>query len=482
MLMLLADDERMVREGIKSMLMELYEDKITFIEAKNGIQLIEMSEIYKPHAAFVDINMPLLNGLDAISICNEKTPQTQYVVLTGYADFELSKRALKLGVNDYLLKPVSITELEEVMQKLFLKLEEVIERERRVFALNVISTYNLSSNLGLNYLENNGNTECNFNDELIDLYVFYIDNIDEEVRMCSHNLISNSLGKILTDKRLEYFHYSFFYLNTGEICLAIIHSENSFKLVNQIKESINGVLSAITAIYKKGILISEIYSNCQEITEISAIRFILGINNVICFDQIYLISEFELSLEFSKQIEHLCIYLSEGNEVYFKSIFNLLKSKQIFSKVLFAENLKKYLSLIGLNIEFYDYTSFLGALSNILGEISFYQKNINKNLISQIEKYIEKNYMNDISLKLLSEIFNITPNYLSRIFHEKSGKKFIDYLTEFRIIRAKELLSEKNKITIKEVAQSVGYYSIRHFTKVFHKYTGYLPSEYKSKH
>ena len=144
MIILLADDERMVRLGLRSMLDELYPNKHTYIEAKNGKELVNFSIEYKPHIAFVDINMPLINGLSAIEECKSKTPSTHWLMLTGYSDFEYAKQAIKLGVCDYLLKPVSIKELYEVMQKTEKNINLHLAKLNHSFALEVISAYNVS--------------------------------------------------------------------------------------------------------------------------------------------------------------------------------------------------------------------------------------------------------------------------------------------------------------------------------------------------
>lgn len=78
----------------------------------------------------------------------------------------------------------------------------------------------------------------------------------------------------------------------------------------------------------------------------------------------------------------------------------------------------------------------------------------------------------------MAELFHISPSYLSRLFHQRTGQKYIDYITQLRMEKAKELLSTNPDITVKSVAESVGYISIRHFSKTFQKYTGELPSCY----
>lgn len=99
-------------------------------------------------------------------------------------------------------------------------------------------------------------------------------------------------------------------------------------------------------------------------------------------------------------------------------------------------------------------------------------------LINNIKNYVQSNYNNDISINVIADLFHISPSYLSRLFHQRTGQKYIDYITQLRMEKAKELIAANPDMTVKAVAESVGYSSIRHFSKVFQKYTGELPSCY----
>ena len=93
--------------------------------------------------------------------------------------------------------------------------------------------------------------------------------------------------------------------------------------------------------------------------------------------------------------------------------------------------------------------------------------------------YVEDHYMEDICINTISSVCGITPNYLSKLFHQKEGMRFMDYLTQVRISHAKRLLISPSFSSIGEVAEQVGYNGARHFSKVFQKITGQTPSEYR---
>ena len=98
--------------------------------------------------------------------------------------------------------------------------------------------------------------------------------------------------------------------------------------------------------------------------------------------------------------------------------------------------------------------------------------------IAVIKDFVHQNYAKDVGISYVSEYFNLSPTYFSRLFHEKTGQKYIDFVTEVRMENAKKLIKNSPDISVKKTAEAVGYTSVRHFSKLFQKYTGVLPSNY----
>jgi len=117
MLIMICDDEMMVRVGLKHMIEELSPLSHEFLEAENGQMMVELT-IKQPDLAFVDIQMPIMDGLDAIEAAKNVSPSTRWVLLTGHAKFEYAQRAMQMGISDYLLKPVGIQQIKELMTKI----------------------------------------------------------------------------------------------------------------------------------------------------------------------------------------------------------------------------------------------------------------------------------------------------------------------------------------------------------------------------
>lgn len=103
-----------------------------------------------------------------------------------------------------------------------------------------------------------------------------------------------------------------------------------------------------------------------------------------------------------------------------------------------------------------------------------------KGIIKEIQMYILKHYDENITLTMLAEQFYLHPNYLSRLFKEKTGKNYVDYITEIRMQKVKELLKNTDD-KVADISVQVGYENPRYFSKVFKQFTGLSPREYREK-
>jgi len=117
---IIADDEHLVRFSIQDMLEEIAESSSVWfdgiLQVADGKDLVQQVRLHQPDVVFVDIRMPLVNGLDAMEQGKKLSPATQWIILTGYAEFDYAKRAVALGALDYLLKPASREDIERVVR------------------------------------------------------------------------------------------------------------------------------------------------------------------------------------------------------------------------------------------------------------------------------------------------------------------------------------------------------------------------------
>lgn len=129
--LLIVEDEYLVRQGIRS-LVDFDQFQIKEIgEAKDGIEAWAYVQDHQPDIVLTDINMPRMNGIHLAQLIKETYPQTHLVFLTGYDEFDYALSALKLGADDYLLKPFSKADIEEMLTKVMKGLRKE-EKEEQV--------------------------------------------------------------------------------------------------------------------------------------------------------------------------------------------------------------------------------------------------------------------------------------------------------------------------------------------------------------
>ncbi len=478
MKVLLADDERMVRLGLISMLDELYPGEHTYIQAKNGKEMIKLMESHLPDIAFVDIKMPLMDGLEALEKCRKIHLNTQYLILSGYSDFEYARSAMHLGIQEYLLKPVSLETLQHVMETAQENFYRSIRQSNARFAHDISTAYNTTRSIGSGYV-----TAATLQYDNLAIYVFYIDHRyqetrDQTCRTLVHR-IRTEMDKCLSSR----FRYTMFFLETGEPCLITCGEKSN---VNSFLSSLLLSLEkSVTCLYSENTTLNKLYLQCLEIKQNSLVRIIYGYGGLLCTDA-ELLRKSACNTSFLNGLEKLCRAYLNAEEIEYKNILNHLYIDQnchrIFEEVNRASIAAYFHLTLGLTVNVENYKEFIRSL--IDGAQFMYQNSIAKTEIDEInwvKEYIKENYMKEIGINTIAQILHISPNYLSKIFHERVGCKFIDYLTEVRITNAKRHFAFNPQITVKEVAGMVGYTSIRHFTKTFVRFTRCLPSEYIEK-
>jgi len=124
---LLVDDEAVILEGLQKLFDWQAHGCELIGKAMDGLTAIQMAEQLSPDLIIIDINLPIVNGLDVIKAIQSKNKQIKFVIVSGYDHFEYCKEALRLNVLDFLLKPVDFLELEEVLTRVLQKKEKQFE-------------------------------------------------------------------------------------------------------------------------------------------------------------------------------------------------------------------------------------------------------------------------------------------------------------------------------------------------------------------
>ncbi|MER0122295.1 response regulator [Streptococcus sp. ZJ93] len=128
--LMIVEDEYLVRQGISSLLDFEKLGMEVLAEAENGVEAWELFQKKQADVLLTDINMPQMNGIRLAQLVKEHYPETHIVFLTGYDDFDYALSAVKLGADDYLLKPFSKADVEEMLVKVKIKLDKEEKRQQ----------------------------------------------------------------------------------------------------------------------------------------------------------------------------------------------------------------------------------------------------------------------------------------------------------------------------------------------------------------
>ena len=121
---MIVEDEELIRQGLTSLVNYEQFGMTVINQAENGREAWEKFQEQPADILLTDINMPQMNGLDLAHLVKEQSPSCHIIFLTGYDDFEFARKAIKLGADDYLLKPFSKDDIEEMLAKVKGKLDQ----------------------------------------------------------------------------------------------------------------------------------------------------------------------------------------------------------------------------------------------------------------------------------------------------------------------------------------------------------------------
>jgi YesN/AraC family two-component response regulator len=477
MLILLADDERMSRIGLQSMLNEISEDDNDYIHARNGQEIINLVTVYKPDIAFIDVKMPLMNGLEALAQCRDISPETIWIILSGYADFEYARTALKYSAIDYILKPIDIDTLKTLLAKIQKIRHESSTVSNIAFSNTITNSFSMADQFGADHIKFQLEGENQY-----EVYQIYINAVKKQDQ---HHLKQMLINEINSFCKVGFTvqNYCLFFDSEGSLCL--ICSKPDMLKINHffcdLLEKIHN--GSIFVFMGHANSIKNAYNISKRIHKISGLRIIMTGNRPYQLEKAERLPMLNAALDFYSKIERLTDCLIGNNHGCCRQlIIDMVKDNSM--RMVFDNADKKSLYAF---ITFYakkqivksNYYEFLNEISNF---ISMSQKTLvpnAQNKIEEIKDFIRDNYSSDVSISYVSECFDLSPAYLSRIFHDKTGTKYIDFVTETRMEAAKKMIDSKPSTPIKTVSESVGYTSVRHFSKTFQKYTGSLPSQYK---
>lgn len=499
---LVADDERVTRKGIITMLERGLKEEVEYIEAANGIEALEIVEKQMIHLIITDICMPLCSGLEFVEKLRRQDENMMVIIISGYENFEYARQAVKLDVKDYIMKPLRQEELLGLVEKCIADIqkermelqeksresrrrEQLLKKVQKESILNIINGVQIRSNI-----EKLNSMDIRIRDEL-----FFAVFLEYECEQEQHDIIDFAVKNIAEeclDKRFAE-KYCDATRKRGQLAILFWISETGERddIEKQVSELIRLIEKYVRIRILAGIgntvyTMDEIPVSCEQ-AEIAADCKIFGENRK-------LIRYLEIPEREGKTVpECRDIEIAAKEEEYLKyisriygegiSIETLEKLKEGYSRI--CKYVKECTDSqeIPEGKEFSEFWSEFELRSEIRN-IYQYMKDLpkdgakNKQLVEDISVFVTKHVTEDIDLGYIADRFGKTPGYIGTIFRKERKQGFNDFITEERMKIAKKLLRD-HTLTVQQVGEMCGYHNSKYFSIVFKKSEGISPKAYQ---
>ncbi|MFV2050330.1 response regulator transcription factor [Metabacillus sp. YM-086] len=485
------DDEFIVTEGLRKMI-DWSSYGIELVgTAQNGSAGLLLFKEHKPDIIFTDIRMPGIDGLELVEKILSEAPETQCIVFSGFSEFEYARRAIHLGVVDYLEKPITIPMIDEAIKKLL----DRINKQKTLSSLKE----KLESSRG-ELLQKTTLDLIQVGPEVLPKWKELFG--EESDHIIAVTAIATSTKEFTLSKDHSYRVVS---VRSGiEYLHVVFHfTKDINKLWEQLlflSEDISFHIGSGTSYFT----LNYISKTCKEALDALKYGSFLEKNGWIRYEDVG--SSTRLTGEALEHADEIIFYIRTGNKQ------GLLKQVELFISDLETEKLtreiaeREILKLVYLAMEVAKETGgdiYEMKQNNYLPHVEIVEKKTKEDMLTwlrlqmemimnwtlnvrdttkhaSVEKaifYMKQNLNRDLTLQEVAEHVGMNATYFSVLFKEEMDVSYIKYLTKLRIERAKVLLKEGNKVSV--VSEKVGYHSYRHFSDIFKKYTGFKPSDYK---
>ena len=537
----LAEDEVVVRETIKRMIPweELGFELVG--EAADGEMALPLLLRQQPDLLITDIKMPFMDGLTLARLAKKEIPGLKVVILSGYDDFNYAKRAIGIGVEDYLLKPITKNALIERLSEIRSRYEhektqkeyyEKFQREMQAYeknssrdffealvggSMDMMEVYKRAEKLGLDIVAEAYNVlifTMNCDEDFSGQRDEYSSWEAESLELLENFFAGHSSAMLF---RSNIFSYGVLLKGQRETI-----EENTRACVNEIRKILSrqdGRREWFLAVGQSVERLSQIQKSYHTASRAFSQRYLYD-ENILYYDEMetmeypggqaetednaYLQKVDVNALNPAILQKFLSNGLQEETENFVKDYFYAIGQEPMESLV--------FRNYVILNVRF-SVISFIKGLGcdtnemesadteevlaesgkNMESAIAYAKKmisqaieirdqnsgNKNRSILKTAVDFIDSHYMDEeISLNTVANVANVSSNHFSALFSQNMGQTFIEYLTSLRMNKAKELL-RCTGMRSSEIAGEIGYKDAHYFSYLFKKTQGMTPSDYR---
>ena len=496
--LLVVDDEAIMRKGIANFIDWDSLDCKVAGTAGNGMEAIEFIKASPVDIVITDIKMPVADGLAVAKFIYEHQPEIKVILLTGYADFEYAKTAIKYNVSAFILKPTNKKELMEAIQDA--QKQIVTSRKQTSIAeeeLAFLKDQLLLEMTGSAFLPSFEERLSNLGIRLDHYYVaaFQMVPLENDTAF---------LKSIILDGKKDACCYRY-----NNLIIAVYFLEGRCESVpDAVLENCREITVIARTLDSRDVSvgISRYHSSASDfgyaVSEaIHALTFHFYYEkNIALFSDAPEDADYDLTAENSLDLfhfeNHLHNWLFEDAGGVLHKIFNKFKSNFVNSAD--AKNICAQMYYIccrvlikrenaappGEYLSRITQASDIFSLEHTVFELMAYTKDhfvgtaAQNKLFDHAVKFIHSHLSEPLSLEVLSDHLHISASHLSRTFKKVCGESLTEYINHVRIEKAKEYLLQQD-ILAYEAANLVGYHDATYFSSIFKKYTGVSPTEYR---
>ena len=519
--LLIVDDEELTREGLLNSIDWASLGILNIYQADDGINGLALARKYKPQIILSDVRMPRMDGIEMANKIREVLPDTHIIFMSGYSDKEYLKAAIRLKAISYVEKPILTEEVQEaVREAIAVDAKQQISKDSATRHMR-----DAVAKLALDITYSITDTDDNIIRQFAALtmpvrpatifttiIVKFVDGYSN-IRSSDQEAVLDAAGRLCEAHHMQYIwaikqdEYLILHLFSSDKPLSSSASSSSSAAITKIVQKLSEILSKICHFYiavgKSVTGVDKVFDSYNTAVLLLQSSFFYEFNSILLYDKDIrealpisqdIILRFHETLSSHNKEESLLIVQS----LYEKLINNhgiLVNYVKDFYYKLFMElyktaaHMQVYLSdTDGSSETILDYISKSGTLTilhNLLTDkvnllFLSMETNVQENsTIFLIKAFISKNFHNEnLSVKDISEHVYLSTSYVCTIFKNETGQTLNQYLTEYRIERAKILLLDpRYKIT--DISAKVGYSDGNYFGKTFKKMVGLSPSEFR---
>lgn len=502
---IIADDEEIERKALGLLLQKEFPEITVVGLAENGVELVSLTETLRPDMAIVDVNMPGINGIDAVELLRSREVPTRFIINTAYSDFDYVQRALSLKVDAYILKPqkradtiATIRKLcasidtmransqsQRQIQELFWRIQPVMESEimYSIF-MGEPSGANLATWCEMHAVQWHTGAMVSLlpadgNEAL---------KTKEKGTLCAflHSTLESSCTCLAT-------------VGESQINLLIFipERESAGNRQNWLRDVLSVLLDklghAAGLLMKAGVGgIYQAFERMSDSYRESHLALQKGSGGPVSFYEpdSAAVSQEERLLGLARtlaedagngRLHALDEHLEKANHLLARESDASWRLWQMCQSLILdagrsGTELRAFFRVAGhvLHQETQADEAIkrlrekLRLLAGILSDRTSFSANA---YVVQALQLLEDHYDRDLSLESVAAEIGISPFYLSRLLKAELGQTFVEYLTQVRMQEAMKL-ARTTRLTIKEIAERTGYQNPTYFCRVFKKYTG----------